>query len=95
MPIDRETVKYIAELARIELGEGELDYYSSHLAKILSYIEKINELNLEDISMEFNFSAQANIYQEDKARRFENVEGLLNIVPVVKDNYIKTPKVID
>jgi len=95
MSIDKETVKYIAQLARIELGEDELDYHSSQLAKILSYIEKINELNLEDIPAELAPHTEANIYQEDEVRRFENIKGLLNIVPVVEDNFIKIPKVID
>jgi len=95
MGITKEVVEHIAQLCRIELDQEELNYYSSQLVKILEYIEKINQLNLEEIPFEFNPHTQTNVYREDKTEKFFNLQGLLKIFPEQEDNFIKIPKVIE
>ena len=95
MSIDRETVKYIAQLARIDLDEREIECYSSQLKKILNYIEKINELDLDDITASSSIHKDVNVYRKDQAVKFENINGLLKIVPCLEGSLIKIPKVIE
>ena len=95
MSIAKETVKHIAQLSRVELTGEEIEYYSSQLATILNYIEKINQLDLENIPFEFNPHFQVNVYRKDKIQKFPNLEGLLRIVPEKESNFIKVPKVIE
>ena len=45
MNISREDVLRVAELANLELTEAEIETYGSQLASILSYCEKLNELD--------------------------------------------------
>jgi aspartyl-tRNA(Asn)/glutamyl-tRNA(Gln) amidotransferase subunit C len=45
MPITRSDVEKIAELARLDLTPQEADQFTGQLASILSYIEKLNELD--------------------------------------------------
>ncbi|HEC68785.1 MAG TPA: Asp-tRNA(Asn)/Glu-tRNA(Gln) amidotransferase subunit GatC [Candidatus Omnitrophica bacterium] len=95
MGITKEVVKHIAQLCRIELDQEELNYYSSQLGKVLEYIEKINQLNLEKTSFEFNPHTQTNVYRVDKSEKFFNLQGLLKIFPERENNFIKIPKVIE
>lgn len=95
MPIDKEIVKYIGNLARIELDEGELDYYAAQLKKIINYIEKINELKLEEIPPTFNPHASINVWRKDEICRFKDIRSLHTIVPEVEGRFIKIPKVIE
>ena len=48
--IDKDTVKRVAHLARLELDDKELALYSGQLASILTYIGKLNELDTKDVA---------------------------------------------
>jgi len=95
MNIDKDTVKHIGDLARIDLDEDELETYAEQLAKIVSYVEKINNLNLDDIPWALNPHEGVNVYRDDTASAFDNIPGLINLFPEREGNFIKTPKVID
>ena len=94
MDIDKNVVKNIGELARLELEEKDLDYFAPQLAKIIGYIDKINQLALDDVSPTFNVNAQTNVYREDKARKFDNIAGIIKNFPNKKDRFIKVDKVV-
>jgi aspartyl-tRNA(Asn)/glutamyl-tRNA(Gln) amidotransferase subunit C len=47
--IEREQVEHIARLARLELGEQELDRMAGELSGVLDQIGKISELDLDDV----------------------------------------------
>ncbi len=47
--LSREQVMHVAQLARLELSEGELERMAIELSKVLDHIEKIRELELEGV----------------------------------------------
>jgi len=47
--IAREEVLHVARLARLELSEDEVDRMARELSAVLDHIEKISELDLEDV----------------------------------------------
>jgi aspartyl-tRNA(Asn)/glutamyl-tRNA(Gln) amidotransferase subunit C len=47
--LSREEVLHVARLARLELSEQEVERFAEELSKVLDYVEKISELDLEDI----------------------------------------------
>lgn len=49
MKISRDDVLYVAELAHLELSEAEVDLYRDQLDSILTYIEKLKELDVENV----------------------------------------------
>jgi len=95
MSIDKDTVRYIGELARINLREEELDKLLPQLFKILSYVEKINELDLENIEPLFNIVEENNVVREDKPVKFNNIQGIIKLFPDRQENFTKVPKVIE
>ncbi len=61
MKIDKKTVVYLADLAKLDLKEKEIEKFSKQLSDIVSFVEKLKEvttdvkinseyLNLDDIS---------------------------------------------
>jgi aspartyl-tRNA(Asn)/glutamyl-tRNA(Gln) amidotransferase subunit C len=49
MKIAREDVMRVAELAHLELTETEFETFSRQLDSILTYVEKLNELNTDGV----------------------------------------------
>ena len=49
MKITREDVLRVAELAHLELSEAEIEMFSRQLDSILTYAEKLNELDTSDV----------------------------------------------
>ena len=47
--IDRDQVLHVARLARLELSEHEIERMGTELSGVLDYIEKIEELDLDDV----------------------------------------------
>jgi aspartyl-tRNA(Asn)/glutamyl-tRNA(Gln) amidotransferase subunit C len=47
--IDRDEVLHVARLARLQLGEDELDSMAGELSAVLDHIAKIGELDLEGV----------------------------------------------
>ena len=47
--VDRDQVIHVARLARLELTDAELDRMAAELSHVLDHIEKIRELDLEQV----------------------------------------------
>jgi aspartyl-tRNA(Asn)/glutamyl-tRNA(Gln) amidotransferase subunit C len=47
--ITREDVEHVAELARLELTAAEKEQFIAQLNNILTYFEKLNELDTTDV----------------------------------------------
>ncbi|MGF1627647.1 MAG: Asp-tRNA(Asn)/Glu-tRNA(Gln) amidotransferase subunit GatC [Alphaproteobacteria bacterium] len=45
MPMDKETVRRVAHLARIRVADDELDAVASDLERILRFVEQLNEVD--------------------------------------------------
>jgi aspartyl-tRNA(Asn)/glutamyl-tRNA(Gln) amidotransferase subunit C len=48
MDIDRERMRQVALLARLDLSDEEIDRYAGELSRVLEYVEQIDELGLAD-----------------------------------------------
>lgn len=66
--IDRDQVLHVARLARLELSEDEVERMSGELSKILDHIEKIGELDLEDVAPTSHVVELENVLRADEPR---------------------------
>ncbi|MBU0599771.1 Asp-tRNA(Asn)/Glu-tRNA(Gln) amidotransferase subunit GatC [bacterium] len=92
--INQEDVEYLALLARLNLNEEEKKMLSEQIEEILNYVEKINQLNTEDVLPTFNVLPLGEKLREDKAKQEFNCEDLLKNALQRKDNFFKVPKVV-
>ncbi len=95
MVIDKETVKYVAHLARIELKPKELEKLSGQLQDILVFIDKLKKIEIKDINPTSHILPINNVLREDKPKESLAVEQVLKDAPQRKGNFFIVPKVIE
>ncbi len=64
--INKEEVKKLAFLARLELSKEEIENAPQEMKSILSYVEKINNVNTSNINPFFHFTETWNTTREDE-----------------------------
>jgi len=96
MNIEKETVRHIALLSRLELDDRELGLYSKQLESILGYISTLNELKTDTVQPTSHvISNLKNVYRKDSPRSSLPVDRVLAIAPATEGNFIRIPKVIE
>jgi aspartyl-tRNA(Asn)/glutamyl-tRNA(Gln) amidotransferase subunit C len=98
MKISKEDVLKVATLANLELSEVEVDTYRSHLDDILTYIDKLNELDtsgVEPLTQVVAASEDDSSLREDVVVRADIIADVLQGAPDPEAPYFRVPKVID
>ncbi len=93
--ISKDDVKKIAGLSRIHLNEKEAEYLSKDLEKILDYINKLEELDISDITPTSHVLSLKNAYREDLPHKSLLLEDALSFSVEKKDGSFKVPKIIE
>ncbi|MBD3318258.1 MAG: Asp-tRNA(Asn)/Glu-tRNA(Gln) amidotransferase subunit GatC [Chitinivibrionales bacterium] len=92
--IDAETVKYIANLARLELSPGQIESFTNQLGAILDHVEQLNRVDTTDIEPTCFYAPAHDPLREDVVRSSLSTEQLLQNAPLVKKGHFAIPKVI-
>jgi aspartyl-tRNA(Asn)/glutamyl-tRNA(Gln) amidotransferase subunit C len=101
MTISREDVLRVAELAHLELAEGEIEKYREQLDSIIEYIGKLNELNTAGVEpMAQVFAPQTDeeansTLREDVVVPCDVAADILKQAPDAAAPYFRVPKVIE
>lgn len=95
MAINKDTVKYVADLARIELSEKELESFTGQLDRILDYVAKLNKLNISGIEPTSHVLQMKNVYREDSVKKSLDASEVIKNSPAKDNNLFKVPKIID
>lgn len=94
MSVSKDDVKKIAELARLEFTENEIEELNVDLNKILGYVEKLNELDTENVEPLSHPIENNNVFREDKVQESISREKALKNAPDSSSEHFKVPKVI-
>jgi aspartyl-tRNA(Asn)/glutamyl-tRNA(Gln) amidotransferase subunit C len=89
--IDRDQVLHVARLARLRLSEDEVGRMSSELSSILGHIEKIEELDLDDVEPTSHVVEVENVLREDEPRPSWPRERILEGAPDVAEGGFRVP----
>jgi aspartyl-tRNA(Asn)/glutamyl-tRNA(Gln) amidotransferase subunit C len=87
-------VEHIAELARLEFSGEELENFTHQLNEILKYVEKLNELDTENIEPLSHPIEGNNAFREDELKPSVSREEELKNAPDSDNEFFKVPKVI-
>ena len=93
--ISSDEVKKVAQLARLELNENEIQNHAKQLEKILDYIKQLEKINTDNISCTTRAIEVVNVLREDEQKDYENSEELLDLAPSREDKFFKVPKIIN
>ena len=81
----------MAKLARLRLDEGEIERMSTELSTILDHIEKIEELDLDDVEPTSHVVELENVLRPDEPRPSWPRERILEQAPDAADNGFRVP----
>ncbi|MCX5669125.1 MAG: Asp-tRNA(Asn)/Glu-tRNA(Gln) amidotransferase subunit GatC [Candidatus Omnitrophica bacterium] len=95
MSIDKETIRHVAHLARIELQPNELEKLFGELHEILGFIDKLSILNVEQIKPTSHILPISNVLREDELHVSLNSDKALENAPSKKGNFFSVPKIIE
>ena len=95
MPIDKNQVKKVAKLSRISLEENKIDSLSKDLDSILTFVEKLNELDTKEIKTlnsiaDKTLEARNDIVDDGKIKN-----DILKNSPEKNEDFFIVPKVIE
>jgi aspartyl-tRNA(Asn)/glutamyl-tRNA(Gln) amidotransferase subunit C len=95
MDINIETIDRLAELAKLEFNTTEKESLKKDLNSIISYFEKLNEVNTDNVEPLIFMTDEFNRLREDLVlQNTSKQEALLN-APARDSDYFRVPKVLD
>ncbi len=95
MQVDKETLTRIAHLARLEFDERDAEKMVHDLGNIISFVEKLNEVNTEGVEPLTTMSHEINSLREDEVKAHLSHEGVLKNAPQKDKDYFRVPKVLE
>lgn len=95
MKITRETIEHVANLARLNLTEQEKEKLTIEMANIISYVDKLNELDTSGISPTAHVIPIKNVFREDKVEKSYDRDKMLANAPSHEDGCFKVPKIVE
>lgn len=90
-----EEVEKVANLARLTFDEEGKKQFTEHLARILTYIDKLNELDTTDVPPTSHVIPIRNVTKEDAVKPSYQREVVLKTAPSAEEGYFEVPKVIE
>ena len=94
MQVSKEEILHIANLARLDLNENEVDKYIENLQDILNFANIVNNAPVEGLDITIGANEAKNIFRKDEIKRFEDTDSLLQNAETKEQNMFKIPKVI-
>ena len=92
---DKKDVEYVADLARVKITSQQEKSLEEQLSKIIGYIDKLKELNVEGVEPSRGAHIKRDVFREDKAMPSDCREEILKNSPSREGDYFKVPKVIE
>lgn len=94
MAVRRKDVEHIAELARLKFNEDELNNFTEQLNEILAYVEKLNELDTENVEPLSHPVEGNNVFRDDVVKPSIPTSEALKNAPEKDEQFFHVPKVI-
>ena len=87
-------VRYVANLARINLSDEEVTRFSTQLGDIMGYIEKLGEVDVQGIEPSAHPITTSNRVRKDEPIPSLPAEGFLQNTPDQANGQLRVPKVV-
>jgi aspartyl-tRNA(Asn)/glutamyl-tRNA(Gln) amidotransferase subunit C len=95
MNIDSKTVKEVAHLARLEFENEEEAKMIASMNRMIGFVEKLNELDTENIEPLIYMTDEVNHMREDEVKEPLPQKTVLSNSPKHDSDYFKVPKVVE
>jgi aspartyl-tRNA(Asn)/glutamyl-tRNA(Gln) amidotransferase subunit C len=92
--ISRDELAHLADLARIDLSDAELDHLAPQLSVILDSVASINGVAGDDVPPTSHALPLTNVYREDVVRPCLTAEEALSGAPEVEQQRFRVPRIL-
>ena len=92
--ISSSDVRKVAQLARLELPEDQIQTYTSQLEEILAYVDQLQEIDTHNVSPTTRAVEVVNAMREDLVDVKCLREDILNQAPHREGDFFRVPKIL-
>lgn len=93
--IDREQVRKVAHLARLELPPEQEEQFTTQLGSILDYFEQLSELDVTNVQPTTRAIDVSNVTRRDELQPFSDREAIFKNAPEQEGDFFKVPKILN
>ncbi|HVM89396.1 MAG TPA: Asp-tRNA(Asn)/Glu-tRNA(Gln) amidotransferase subunit GatC [Puia sp.] len=94
MEVNDALIENLANLARLHFNAEEKEEIKKDLQRMISFVEKLGELNTDGIEPQLHMTDEINVLREDEIQGSVTREEALENAPSTDGVYFKVPKVI-
>lgn len=94
MEVTDEMIKNLADLCRLTFNSHEKEQIRKDLQQMISFVDKLNEVDTSNVTPLLHMTEAVNIYREDIVQGSMPKEEAMQNAPLTDNNYFKVPKVI-
>jgi len=95
MPVDADTVRRIAHLARIAVAEDEVEHLRGELNAILAFVEQLAEVDVAGVEPMTSVTPMTMKKRPDVVTDGGDPDAILKNAPATEDHYFLVPKVVE
>ena len=95
MSIDLKTIKHISKLSRISVDDQKAEKLAGDLNSIFKFIEKLNELNIDDVKPLTSVAETTLKLRSDEVKSKDIRNEIIKNSPQDNEDYFVVPKVIE
>ena len=95
MEINNEIIEKLADLAKLDFTESEKVALQKDMTQIISFFEKMNEINTDNIEPLIFMNEHENVLRSDDSQLIINHQEALSNAPDKDSDYFRVPKFLD
>ena len=92
--ISSSDVRKVANLARLELPEDQIEIYTAQLEEILTYVDQLQAIDTKNIPPTTRAVEVVNSMREDIVKVNDSREDILNQAPHREGDFFRVPKIL-
>lgn len=94
MKISKQEVEHVANLARLNLSENELETMTGQLDNILSYVDKLEQLDTSDVQPTTHVFSVSNAFRDDEVVESLPQDEAVKNGPQQNGEFFQVPRII-
>jgi len=92
---DQFNVRYVAQLARLELTDAEIAKFQGQLDQVLAHVEQLKKVDVSGVEATAHANTVENVFRADEPRDWPNPEAALKNAPRATNGLFVVSKVIE
>ncbi len=95
MPVDADTVRRVAHLARIAVAEDEVEHLRGELNAILAFVEQLAGVDVDGVEPMTSVTPMAMKMRKDEVTDGGIANAIMANAPAREDHFFLVPKVME